>query len=193
MLEDIFTSDWFYDEKNIGTRIKSPVELLAGIRRLLPMEMENDQSQLLFQRTLGQILFYPPNVAGWPGGKSWIDSSSLMLRLRIPQIITANEALEIKPKDDDDVMMGQMMSDNFKRKKDLLKQGTAKIDWTIVNKIFEKVPRENLLQKIKDTVLQTKSQLSNTVLDKYLNTESRENYIKSVIVNVMSTPEYQLC
>ena len=193
LLEDIFTSDWFYDEKNIGTRIKSPVELLAGIRRLLPMEMENDQSQLLFQRTLGQILFYPPNVAGWPGGKSWIDSSSLMLRLRIPQIITANEALEIKPKDDDDVMMGQMMSDNFKRKKDLLKQGTAKIDWTIVNKIFEKVPRENLLQKIKDTVLQTKSQLSNTVLDKYLNTESRENYIKSVIVNVMSTPEYQLC
>ena len=193
LLEDIFTSDWFYDEKNIGTRIKSPVELLAGIRRLLPMEMENDQSQLLFQRTLGQVLFYPPNVAGWPGGKSWIDSSSLMLRLRIPQIITANEALEIKPKDDDDVMMGQMMSDNFKRKKDLLKQGTAKIDWTIVNKIFEKVPRENLLQKIKDTVLQTKSQLSNTVLDKYLNTESRENYIKSVIVNVMSTPEYQLC
>ena len=193
LLEDIFTSDWFYDEKNIGTRIKSPVELLAGIRRLLPMEMENDQSQLLFQRTLGQILFYPPNVAGWPGGKSWIDSSSLMLRLRIPQIITANEALEIKPKDDDDVMMGQMMSDNFKRKKDLPKQGTAKIDWTIVNKIFEKVPRENLLQKIKDTVLQTKSQLSNTVLDKYLNTESRENYIKSVIVNVMSTPEYQLC
>ena len=193
LLEDIFTSDWFYDEKNIGTRIKSPVELLAGIRRLLPMEMENDQSQLLFQRTLGQILFYPPNVAGWPGGKSWIDSSSLMLRLRIPQIITANEALEIKPKDDDDVMMGQMMSDNFKRKKDLLKQGTAKIDWTIVNKIFEKIPRENLLQKIKDTVLQTKSQLSNTVLDKYLNTESRENYIKSVIVNVMSTPEYQLC
>ena len=193
LLEDIFTSDWFYDEKNIGTRIKSPVELLAGIRRLLPMEMENDQSQLLFQRTLGQILFYPPNVAGWPGGKSWIDSSSLMLRLRIPQIITANEALEIKPKDDDDVMMGQMMSDNFKRKKDLLKEGTAKIDWTIVNKIFEKIPRENLLQKIKDTVLQTKSQLSNTVLDKYLNTESRENYIKSVIVNVMSTPEYQLC
>ncbi len=193
LLEDIFTSDWFYDEKNIGTRIKSPVELLAGIRRLLPMEMENDQSQLLFQRTLGQILFYPPNVAGWPGGKNWIDSSSLMLRLRIPQIITANEALEIKPKDDDDVMMGQMMSDNFKRKKDLIKNGTAKIDWATVNKIFEKVPRENLLQKIKDTVLQTKSQLSNTILDKYLNTESRENYIKSIIVNVMSTPEYQLC
>ncbi|MEP6711832.1 MAG: DUF1800 domain-containing protein, partial [Ferruginibacter sp.] len=26
LLEDIYTSDWFYDEKNIGTKIKSPVE-----------------------------------------------------------------------------------------------------------------------------------------------------------------------
>ena len=70
LMQDIFTSEWFYDENNIGVRIKSPVELLAGIRRLLPMQLEKDASQLLFQRALGQILFYPPNVAGWPGGKS---------------------------------------------------------------------------------------------------------------------------
>ena len=193
LLEDIYTSDWFYDEKNIGIRIKSPIELLAGIRRLLPMEMQNDQAQLLFQRTLGQILFYPPNVAGWPGGKNWIDSSSLMLRLRIPQIITANEALDIRPKTDDDAAMGQMMDANMKKLQDTVKGGTATVDWTAVNKIFEKVPRENLLQKIAATVLQTKSQVSNKVLDKYLNNESRENYIKSAVVNLMSTPEYQLC
>ena len=192
LLEDIFTSDWFYDQKNIGIKIKSPVELLAGIRRLLPMELENDQAQLLFQRTLGQILFYPPNVAGWPGGKNWIDSSSLMLRLRIPQIITANEALDIRPKSDDDAMMGQMMEAS-KKLKEASRGGTAKIEWATVNKIFEKVPRENLLPKISAVVLQTKSQVSSKVLDKYLNNENRENYIKSAIVNLMSTPEYQLC
>ena len=192
LLEDIFTSDWFYLEKNIGIKIKSPVELLAGIRRLLPMEMENDQSQLLFQRTLGQVLFYPPNVAGWPGGRNWIDSSSLMLRLRIPQIITANEAMDIHPKNDDDVMMGQMMASG-KRMKDAGKGGTAVVEWATVNKIFEKVPREILLTKISAVLLQTRSQVSNNVLDKYLNNESRENYIKSAIVNIMSTPEYQLC
>jgi uncharacterized protein (DUF1800 family) len=192
LLEDIYTSDWFYAEKNIGTKIKSPVELLAGIRRFLPMQMENDQSQLLFQRTLGQILFYPPNVAGWPGGKSWIDSSSLMLRLRIPQILTANEAMDIRPKADDDVMMGQMM-EGAKRMKDAVKGGTATIDWTAVNKIFEKVPRERLLENISAAVLQTKGEVSDKVLNKYINTQSRENYIKSAIVNLMSTPEYQLC
>ena len=193
LLEDIYLSDWFYDEKNIGSRIKSPIELLAGIRRFLPMEMQNDQAQLLFQRTLGQILFYPPNVAGWPGGKNWIDSSSLMLRLRIPQIITANEAIDIRPKTDDDAGMGQMMDANLRKMQDAVKGGTATIEWSAVNKIFEKVPRENLLQKISATVLQTKSQVSTTLMGKYLNNESRENYIKSAVVNLMSTPEYQLC
>ena len=176
----------------MGTRIKSPVELIAGIRRLLPMELENDQAQLLLQRTLGQILFYPPNVAGWPGGKNWIDSSSLMLRLRIPQIITANEVLDIRPKTDDDAMMGQMM-DASKRLREAAKGATARIEWEAVFRIFEKTPREKLLPEITAVVLQTKSSVSNTVLARYLNNESRENYIKSVMVNLMSTPEYQLC
>lgn len=192
LLEDIYTSDWFFDEKNIGNKIKSPVELLAGIRRLLPMQLDNEQAQLLYQRALGQVLFYPPNVAGWPGGKNWIDSSSLMLRLRIPQILTVNDAMDIMPKADDDVQMG-MMEMAAKKIKETVKGGTAIIDWGSVNKIFDKVQREKLLENIADTVLQTKSQVSNAVLDKYVNTASRENYIKSAVVNLMATPEYQLC
>ncbi len=192
LLEDIYTSDWFYSEKNIGTKIKSPVELLAGIRRLLPMQLENNQSQLLFERALGQILFYPPNVAGWPGGKNWIDSSSLMLRLRIPQILSANDAMNVVPKGDDDVQMG-MMEMAVNKMKDAVKGGTAVIDWPAVNKVFEKVEREKLLENIIAAVLQTKGKVSNAVLDKYVNTGNRENYIKSTVVNLMATPEYQLC
>lgn len=192
LLQDIYSSDWFYDEKNIGSKIKSPIELLAGIRRLLPMQLENDQSQLLFERALGQILFYPPNVAGWPGGKSWIDSSSLMLRLRIPQILAANDAIDIMPKTDDDVQMGQMMA-GIKKMKDAVKGGTATIDWQAVNKMFEKVPREQLLESIAATVLQTRNKVSNAVLDKYVNAASRENFVKSAVINLMATPEYQLC
>ncbi len=192
LMEDIFTADWFYEEKNIGTKIKSPVELLAGIRRLLPMEMENDQSQLVFQKVLGQVLFFPPNVAGWPGGKTWIDSSSLMLRLRLPQILTANDVMDINPKADDDTQMG-MMEAGVKKLQAAVKGGTAATDWAMAIKIFESTPREKLLQKVTDTVLQTKGHVTNAVLEKYLNKESRENFIKSAIVNLMSTPEYQLC
>ena len=192
LMEDIFTSDWFYEEKNIGTKIKSPIELIAGIRRLLPMEMENDQAQLLFQKTLGQILFYPPNVAGWPGGKNWIDSSSLMLRLRIPQILSANDIMDIMPKVDDDVQ-GGMMEMAAKKIKEVTRGGTAKIDWVLAAKIFEATPREKLLQKVTDTVLQTKGHVPDALLEKYVNNASRENFIKSAIINLMCTPEYQLC
>ena len=59
LLEDIFTSEWFFDEKNIGVLIKSPIELIAGMRRVLPMELENEEAQLIIQRLLGQMLFYP--------------------------------------------------------------------------------------------------------------------------------------
>ncbi len=196
LLEDIFTSDWFYAEKNIGTKIKSPVELLAGIRRFLPLQLDNDNAQLLFQKVLGQILFYPPNVAGWPGGKSWIDSSTLMVRLQIPQVYSSKESISIRPKTDDDVNMGQMMEDQVRIKRNKAfadKGGGAEIDWALVNKIYENTGREILAQQVADTLLQSRSRINAPLLLKYLNAESRENFIKSAVINLMSTPEYQLC
>lgn len=189
LLNDIFRSEWFYSPKNIGTRIKSPVELLAGVRRLIPMELEKPEAQLLFQKVLGQILFYPPNVAGWPGGKNWIDSSALMFRMRMPQILTNSQEFLIRPKDDDDVMMGMEGADKQAKPNQL----QVKVDWDSVIKVFDKTPKENLGSKVSDLVLQTKDSVSPTVLKKYTDNTSREGFIKSTIVELMSTPEYQLC
>jgi len=189
LLSEIYTSDWFYDDKNIGTRIKSPVELLAGIRRLIPMELARPEMQLLFERALGQILFYPPNVAGWPGGKNWIDSSALMLRMRIPQILTDADDFVVRPKDDDDTMMGMEGVDV----RSSAKQVTATVDWDAVTKVFDKIPKENLLQKISDVVLQTRSKIKPDLLDRYVDRQARDVYIKTTLVKLMSTPEYQLC
>jgi uncharacterized protein (DUF1800 family) len=196
LMKDIFTSDWFYDAKNIGCRIKSPVELIVGIRRALPMKLENEQVQLLLQRLLGQILFYPPNVAGWPGAKNWIDSSSLMFRLRIPQLIYDNDEVALSPKDDDDQMMGM---------KDMIGKGMGKmgkkggqvisaaVDWeTYLNK-FEKVPREKLLSAISGILIQGAAPVDEKILSKYVDSSSRESFIKSATIQLMSTPEYQLC
>ena len=196
LLEDIFTSDWFYDEKNIGTKIKSPVELMVGIRRFLPLTMDNDDAQLLFQRVLGQILFYPPNVAGWPSGKSWIDSSTLMVRLQIPQALSSKDAIEIKPKSDDDTNMGITEEKKMRIGKRAVfsKTGASSvIDWKVIENIFAKTARPKLASTIIDSLLQTKGRIADNVLANYFNNESRENFIKSVVVNVMSTPEYQLC
>lgn len=188
LMDQIFKSDWFYDEKNIGTRIKSPVELMVGVRRLLPMELEKPEAQLLFQRVLGQVLFYPPNVAGWPGGKSWIDSSALMFRMRLPQILTNADPFTLRPKDDDDVMMGMEGED----KKPKANQLQAKVDWDSVVKVFTDTTKENLMQKVNEFVLQAKNSINPNVLKRYIDNTSREAFIKSTMVELMSTPEYQL-
>lgn len=201
LMKDIFLSDWFYDEKNIGSKIKSPVELLVGIQRMLPMEIENDDVQLLLQRLLGQLLFYPPNVAGWPGGKNWIDSSSLMLRLRIPQMIYVSEELHMKPKDDDDQMMGRMDAttarkiDNKKAKGNMKTGGQiiGSIDWNLYLKKFEGVPREKLLAELSSILLQTPGGVDEETIKKFTDSSSREKFIKTATIQVMSTPEYQLC
>jgi uncharacterized protein (DUF1800 family) len=189
LMNEIFLSDWFYQEKNIGTRIKSPVELIAGVRRLIPMELQKPEAQLLFQRVLGQILFYPPNVAGWPGGKNWIDSSALMFRMRLPQILTNAEEFLITPKDDDDVMMGKEGIDKNAKANQL----QVIVDWNSVVKVFDQTSRENLFGRVNDTVLQTKNSINPNVLKRYVDNTSREGFIKSTIIELMSTPEYQLC
>lgn len=205
LMEDIFTSDWFYEEKNIGAQIKSPVELLVGIQRMLPMKLENEEALMLLQRVLGQLLFYPPNVAGWPGGKAWIDSSSLMMRMRIPKLINDVDEMNVSAKDDDDTMMGMKDGDaqmNANKKGGLKKangygggrqQINANVDWSLYVKKYESVPRENLAENISKVLLQTKSSVSMDLIKQFSDQTGRENFIKTATMQIMCTPEYQLC
>ena len=195
LMEDIFTSDWFYEEKNIGAKIKSPIELLAGIQRMLPMKLENQEALTFLQRALGQMLFYPPNVAGWPGGKTWIDSSSLMLRMRIPQLINDVDELNVKTKDDDDQMMGKKSPEDGMKPVGYARRSIIKasIDWKGYIRHFETLPKERLVGSLALSLLQTKNSVGNDLITKYVNAESKESFIRSATLQLMSTPEYQLC
>jgi uncharacterized protein (DUF1800 family) len=193
LLDDIFLSSWFYDKKNIGVKIKSPVELIAGVRRMLPMEFRNEESLLLYQRLLGQILFYPPNVAGWPGGKNWIDSSSLMYRLRLPRILKEDESIGVKPKDDDDVMMGQAEGKAAGGRREVAGRGMVNVDvdWPVYTSKYRDVTRENLGITIAANLLQA-GQIDLDLLNAHTDKKDRESYIRSFTIQVMSLPEYQL-
>jgi hypothetical protein len=171
----------------MGNHVKSPVELLAGIRRQLPMDIGNEDIQLLIQRALGQILFYPPNVAGWPGGKSWIDSSSLLLRMRLPQMLSTGDGIEINVKSDDDTEMGMS-----RRAAGALNRFSlnATIDWNEVLKPFEKIAPAKQFEMMASCFLQTKK-LPERDLINYLSNESPD--ARKAIIALMSLPEYQLC
>lgn len=177
LMTEIFTSKWFYNEENIGTKIKSPIELMAGIMRTLPMQLEKPENLIVYQKLLGQMLLYPPNVAGWPSGNSWIDSSTLMLRLQIPQIWSGLRPLELEAKTDDDVEMG--LKNNQMRNKGF-KNPNIIIDWNLVESTFKN-------KSISDYLLQTKSS-NGKIIEQF-----SDSSLKLKIINVMSTPEFQLC
>jgi uncharacterized protein (DUF1800 family) len=194
LMNDIFSSDWFYEQKNIGCIIKSPVALLAGMNRMLPADFENEAVLLQMQRALGQVLFYPPNVAGWPGGTSWIDSSALMLRLRLPQFIAGSEVFSIQNKSDDDQQMGRMETMVNNQFANMQKRFKSNVNWPKFIQQFDSVPRQHLYDVLEAVLLQPPPDSVNRAsVDRVANASTRESYISSVAVALMSTPEYQLC
>ena len=79
-LHAILTGPEFNNPDNRGAQIKSPVELLVGTVRTLEIPIRKGRLLARAGRGLGQDLFDPPNVKGWPGGEQWITSDTLMNR-----------------------------------------------------------------------------------------------------------------
>jgi uncharacterized protein (DUF1800 family) len=95
LMKEIFSSSWFYEEENVGSQIKSPVELIVGLNRSFGISYDEAHPLLALQRVLGQTLFFPPNVAGWAGGRNWIDNSTLVTRLGLPTLLASAGGLDI--------------------------------------------------------------------------------------------------
>lgn len=80
-LETVFLSRDFNSAASVATRIKPPVELVVstyrkvGLKRIPGIPDFNEVTA-----SLGQKLFYPPTVAGWTTGRSWITPGLLIAR-----------------------------------------------------------------------------------------------------------------
>ena len=89
VLETILTSRLFYCNAALAGKVRSPVELGVGLLRAL--EATANMQQLANELgELGQMLFYPPNVKGWNGGRTWINSSTLLARDNLVRRIVEN-------------------------------------------------------------------------------------------------------
>jgi hypothetical protein len=80
VLRQIFLSQGFYSDKAIGSQIKSPVQLVVGTIRQLGLEMPPTRALIGPLNQMGQVPLEPPNVKGWPGGRMWINTSTLFVR-----------------------------------------------------------------------------------------------------------------
>jgi uncharacterized protein (DUF1800 family) len=77
----LFLSQDFYSTASVATHIKSPTELIVSTYRKLGLaSLPGVPDPYTVGKTLGQVLLYPPTVAGWGEGRAWITPGLLFER-----------------------------------------------------------------------------------------------------------------
>jgi uncharacterized protein (DUF1800 family) len=190
LMHSIFSADWFWDDKNCGIKIKSPVEFIVELMKILNLKFYTPDVTLTLEKSLNQVLFNPPNVAGWPGGNSWIDTSTLLFRLKLSELIFKGSELEFSYKNSDNVAeMGSKknynnsaLSKNLKSDIDIkpLKESLTDKDY---DEIFETLTEFLIPVDIKD---------KHNLIRNYCDESNREDFIESTLYQLISLPEFQL-
>jgi len=87
-LRVLFLSEDFHSAPSVATHIKSPTELIVSTYRKLGVaELPGVPDPNAVGRTLGQVLLYPPTVAGWGEGRAWITPGLLFERANFAQSV----------------------------------------------------------------------------------------------------------
>jgi len=92
-LRELLSTESFWALENRAALIKSPAELVVGTLRQFRIEVRDAVPFAIVMRNLGQDLFAPPNVKGWPGGEAWINSRTLLARRQfLDRVLRVDEA-----------------------------------------------------------------------------------------------------
>ena len=96
LLREILLSKEFYSEAAIRSQIKSPIQFAIQLLKELEIDVPPTGFPIKAQQELGQVLFMPPNVAGWDWGQAWINTNTLLTRYNLAGFVTkgADEGAE---------------------------------------------------------------------------------------------------
>jgi uncharacterized protein (DUF1800 family) len=77
-------------------RVKSPVELAVGICRTLGVTVPTLPLGAELAE-LGQNLYQPPTLKGWPGGRAWINHATIVGRTKLATRLVGNKKFPADP------------------------------------------------------------------------------------------------
>jgi uncharacterized protein (DUF1800 family) len=91
----VLRSRRFFEPADLGRRVSSPIEYAVGAVRALEMFDPSPSTPVLADwcGRLGQDLFDPPNVGGWPGGRAWITTRSAIGRANLAAALIGGESV----------------------------------------------------------------------------------------------------
>jgi hypothetical protein len=87
LVRTILSSRHFFSAHAYRQRIKSPVEFVIGAFRAVAEGEVSPQVLIKSMEAMGQQLFAPPNVKGWPGGQTWLNTSTVLARQNFAQAL----------------------------------------------------------------------------------------------------------
>jgi uncharacterized protein (DUF1800 family) len=93
VLRKLLLSAHFFDETTRGSQIRSPIDLVVGTARMLSVTQASPVYLTGYAGLLDQTLLDPPNVAGWPGYRSWVSTTTLPNRQ-----VFVDEVLDGRPR-----------------------------------------------------------------------------------------------
>jgi uncharacterized protein (DUF1800 family) len=193
VLREIFSSTEFYSDRAMRTQIKSPVHYIVQTSKLLETKLPSPIVAQNAMRQMGQILFAPPNVKGWDGGRAWISTSTLLFRYNLADYLINGDAML--------PMSGPLRRQSaklgFRRQAELTAQ--IKRDPIDINRIapaeLRKKPRE-LVDLLSRRFFQRLAPENETdVFVKYLEArrpDTGDETMRGLVHLMMSTPQFQL-
>jgi hypothetical protein len=178
LIRAMFTSKAFYSYRAIGSQIKSPVQLLAGTVKLLNIDMPAPMRLYGSMEQMGQVPLMPPNVKGWPGGRMWINTSTLFVRYNTCVFLAGGNApmqtLKRAPK------AGRVKG----RTRDVQGDFTPPVDgppMALVNYWVKRLIQRPIAEEKKQVLLDA------------VGSNASEDSVRQMIQLIVSMPEYQLC
>lgn len=102
VLERLLRSDAFFAAETKHARVRGPAEFAVSTLRMLGARerggREADLGELVAE--LGQALFQPPSVFGWPEGLGWLGPQGMLMRSRFAGLVAAGrrgETIDFRP------------------------------------------------------------------------------------------------
>jgi uncharacterized protein (DUF1800 family) len=92
VMSNLFTSDLFLDEANLGARYRWPIEHVVGLAKAAGAGTAPLNRLIQPLSLMGEDLFDPPSVEGYKAGATWINSSTLLARANYGGTVGAAQA-----------------------------------------------------------------------------------------------------
>lgn len=175
LMRELLMSKSFRDPSNYARLIKSPLEYTLGTLRMLDIPVKDGRAVAFASAHLGQNIFDPPNVKGWPGGYEWITSSSLLTRQQLLERMFRGNAAE--------TTKSQKKLDRKLAMQKISGMRAQKVD---LRAYLENFSNQYSKQEVLDILL------ADTPVDSSLVKNSQKTFSTDDLLALMSDPVYQL-